>query len=145
MTLWCALKSPLLLGNNLTSMSQKTLDIVGNTALLALNQDPLGKAALRVHVGGWKQHAHGATNTVQIWAGPLSNNEALVVLLNTGEEPATIVSTWAMLAAAKPRCTNLSVTDLWDGSTTSYGIRGPAPTRMLQPHASKALRLACHK
>eukprot|EP01043_Picozoa_sp_COSAG02_P038583 COSAG02_NODE_2986_length_7614_cov_78.950632_1_plen_199_part_10 len=33
------LKSPLLLGNDLTNMSQTTLDILGNTHLLAINQD----------------------------------------------------------------------------------------------------------
>ena len=37
-SLWCALKSPLLLGNDLTNMSQATLDIVGNANMIAINQ-----------------------------------------------------------------------------------------------------------
>jgi alpha-galactosidase len=136
MTLWCALKSPLLLGNDLTNMSQSTLETVGNTALLAVNQDPLGKAALRVH----------NSSTTQVWAGPLANNTAVVVLLNTGEVPATVAATWEMLAAAKPpACASLLATDLWSGGTKSYSTSGAAPSATLQPHEAKALKLACHK
>ena len=97
MTLWCALKSPLLLGNDLSNMTQTTLAILGNTHLLAVNQDPLGKAALRV----------SKTTTTQVWAGPLSNHEAVVVLLNIGNESTTVHSSWTMLASAKPSCDTL--------------------------------------
>ena len=38
----CALKSPLLLGNNLTSMNASTLATVGNTALIRVNQVAAG-------------------------------------------------------------------------------------------------------
>ena len=64
MTLWCAAKSPLLLGNNLTAMTAQTLAIVGNTALLEVNQDPLGMAARRID----------STDTQQLWFGPLSRS-----------------------------------------------------------------------
>jgi alpha-galactosidase len=136
MTLWCALKSPLLLGNNLTSMSQATLDIVGHAPLLAVNQDPLGKAALRVD----------NTTTTQVWAGPLSDNEAVLVLLNTANETSSVQSSWAMLAAAKPtQCDSLLATDLWAQTTEVYHTSGAAPAALLEPHEAKALRLACHK
>eukprot|EP01043_Picozoa_sp_COSAG02_P038586 COSAG02_NODE_2986_length_7614_cov_78.950632_4_plen_346_part_00 len=134
MTLWCVLKSPLLLGNDLTNMSQTTLDILGNTHLLAINQDSMGRAALRV----------SNTTTTQVWAGPLSKNKAVLVLLNTGNDSATVESSWAMLAAAKPKCDNLVATDLWDDSTKTYRTSGAAPTALLKPHEAKALRLACH-
>jgi alpha-galactosidase len=135
MTLWCALKSPLLLGNDLTNMSQTTLDILGNTHLLAINQDSMGRAALRV----------SNTTTTQVWAGPLSKNEAVLVLLNTGNDSATVETSWGMLAASKPQCDNLVATDLWDDSTKTYRTSGAAPTALLQPHEAKALRLACHR
>ena len=77
MTLWCALKSPLLLGNDLTNMSATTLGIVGHSPLLAINQDPLGKAAQRL----------ANTTTSQVWAGHLGrlSDEVVLVLLNSGE------------------------------------------------------------
>ena len=133
MTLWCALKSPLLLGNDLTNISASTLAIVGNTAMLAVNQDPLAKAALRV----------GNTTSSQVWAGPLANNEAVVVLLNSGELPQKVASTWSMLTAVAPKCQKFSAKDLWDGTTTQYSTAGAAPSAALQPHATKALRLTC--
>ena len=49
MALWCAIKSPLLLGNDLTNMSAGTLATVGNAALLAVNQDTLGKLGPLLH------------------------------------------------------------------------------------------------
>lgn len=135
MTLWCALKSPLLLGNDLSNMTQTTLDIIGNNDLLAINQDPLGKAALRV----------SNTTTTQVWAGPLSNDEAVLVLLNTGDDATNVESSWAMLAAAKPQCESLTATDLWNKDTKVYHTSGVAPMARLEPHAAKALRLTCHK
>lgn len=39
---WCFLKAPLILGNDLSTMSETTLKIITHTELIALNQDPLG-------------------------------------------------------------------------------------------------------
>jgi len=42
------IKSPLLIGNDLTKMSNETLNILGNAEVIAFNQDPLGVAGQRV-------------------------------------------------------------------------------------------------
>jgi alpha-galactosidase len=42
------LKSPLLLGNDLRKMSPETLSIINNPAVIAISQDPRGKAIQRV-------------------------------------------------------------------------------------------------
>ena len=47
-TLWSAIKSPLLLGNDLANMSAYTLSVLGNEKLIAVNQDALGVAAKQV-------------------------------------------------------------------------------------------------
>ena len=41
--LWCIVKAPLILGNDLTNMSSDILNIISNKALIAVNQDSLGK------------------------------------------------------------------------------------------------------
>ena len=41
-TMWCAMSSPLLIGCDLTYIPQKTLDIITNPELIAVNQDCLG-------------------------------------------------------------------------------------------------------
>ncbi|KAJ3332338.1 hypothetical protein HDU76_000567 [Blyttiomyces sp. JEL0837] len=52
---WSVLKSPLILGNDITSMSRSDLVIVSNPDLIAVNQDPLGisaRLAARVYFDG---------------------------------------------------------------------------------------------
>ena len=40
--LWCLSKAPLLIGCDITKMSQQTFDILTNPEVIAINQDPLG-------------------------------------------------------------------------------------------------------
>ena len=40
--LWCLSKAPLLIGCDITKMSQQTYDILTNPEVIAINQDPLG-------------------------------------------------------------------------------------------------------
>jgi hypothetical protein len=85
------------------------------------------------------------TSSSQVWAGPLAHNESVLVLFNSGDRPQQVASTWQMLEASAPRCHDLSALDLWDGSTTEYSMASAAPSAQLQPHATKALRLACRE
>ena len=41
-SLWCLVKSPLILGNDIRNMSADTLHVLTNDEVIALNQDPLG-------------------------------------------------------------------------------------------------------
>lgn len=43
--LWCFAKAPLILGNDLSSMTADQVSIVSNKNLIALNQDSLGQQA----------------------------------------------------------------------------------------------------
>jgi alpha-galactosidase len=47
-SMWAALKSPLLIGADLRELSAQTLSILNNPAVIAVNQDPLGKSAHRI-------------------------------------------------------------------------------------------------
>ena len=40
---WALLKAPLLIGCDVTNMSDSTLSILGNEEIIAIDQDPLGK------------------------------------------------------------------------------------------------------
>jgi len=74
-SMWCMLNSPLLAGNDLSSMSQQTIDILTNKKVIALNQDPLGYQARRLI----------KTDSVEVWAKPLihtMSGEIAVTLLN---------------------------------------------------------------
>ena len=78
-SLWCLLKAPLLIGCNVNNISKDSLDILSNEELIAINQDPLGVQGKRI-----KSEA-GTNGPKQIWAGPLSNNQYVVIFFNQGD------------------------------------------------------------
>lgn len=72
MSLWSLLAAPLLAGNDLTKMDATTKDILLNKEIIAIDQDPLGKAGDRV----W------AEGPLELWARPLANGDYAVGLFN---------------------------------------------------------------
>ncbi|KDQ06371.1 glycoside hydrolase family 27 protein [Botryobasidium botryosum FD-172 SS1] len=77
-SIWALVKSPLVLGNDVTKMTSETLSIITNDAIIAVNQDPVGSPAVRL----WREPQE-AGGTVQLWAGPLANGATIIALLNT--------------------------------------------------------------
>jgi len=74
-TMWSVMNSPLILGNDLRTISKHTLELVTNKEIIALNQDKLGYQARRLQKKG----------NVEIWAKPListMSGQVAVVLLN---------------------------------------------------------------
>ncbi|CAO3596204.1 unnamed protein product [Absidia cylindrospora] len=72
-SIWAAMKSPLILGNNLTSMPKELFNIVTNKNVIQVNQDALGLPAKRIlHIPHDKD----------IWAGELTNHSIILVAIN---------------------------------------------------------------
>jgi len=80
MTLWAMLSAPLIAGNDLTTMSQETLDILTNKEIIAIDQDALGIQGDRVSAEG----------PIEIWSKPLNNRAKAVALFNRNEYPLEI-------------------------------------------------------
>jgi len=102
-SMWCILSSPLLLGNNMTAMTQKTKEILTNAEVIAVNQDTTGIQGKLVSDNG---------NGLQVWTKNLNGKrsyERAVVLFNRSAAAATMSVKWKDL--------NLfgvySVRDLW--------------------------------
>ena len=83
--MWAALKSPLLLGNDIRKFSAKSLTIVNNPAVIAISQDPIGRSAYRVRHDtiDIPKDKYGV-GEIQIWSGPLSGGDQVVIFLNAG-------------------------------------------------------------
>ncbi|CAL1696554.1 unnamed protein product [Somion occarium] len=81
---WSILKSPLILGNDVTNMSNETLTIITNKALIDINQDAGVGPANRM----WKRTIPDGGD-LQLWAGSLSNNRFVIALLNTSPKQQT--------------------------------------------------------
>ena len=86
-SLWAALKSPLVIGADLRHLSAETLTILNNPAIIAVNQDPLGRSAIRIRrnttVAKDPDYGQGET---QIWSGALYPHDQVVLFLNAANE-----------------------------------------------------------
>lgn len=85
-SLWAALKSPLIMGNDLRKITPSTLSILSNSAVLAISQDTGSRPAFRrwrYFVDDVDQFGQGE---IQMWSALLSGGDALVILLNAGNK-----------------------------------------------------------
>ena len=98
-TLWSLLASPLLLGNDLTQMDDFELNLVTNDEVLAVHQDPLGKAADRVARDG----------ELEVWSRPLADGSLAVGLFNRDEMDMPVAVQWSALGIHGKQV----VRDLW--------------------------------
>lgn len=89
-SMWAALKSPLMLGSDLRKMTPETFSIISNPAIIALNQDPLGRSVQRVQRNlNVAKDEYGIGET-HVWSGPLANGDQVVIFLNAADEPLTM-------------------------------------------------------
>jgi len=103
-SMWTMEASPLLAGNDIRSMSDRTRRILENREVIAIDQDPLGIAATL---------ADEPSISTQVWTRPLAApGSYAVAFLNRGGAPAKIGLTWN-----------------WH-----LGFRGPATVRDLWAH-----------
>lgn len=84
--MWAALKSPLLLGNDLRDMDASTLSIINNPAIIAISQDPRGKAVQRVTNNQSVAKDEFGIGEAHVWSGPLANGDQVVIFFNAANE-----------------------------------------------------------
>ena len=77
-------QAPLLIGCDVTSMSNDTLRSLTNNEVIAINQDRLG-------IQG---HKRTCANSLEVWAGPLFDGSVATVLLNRGTTLSKITANW---------------------------------------------------
>jgi alpha-galactosidase len=106
-SLWAEMAAPLLAGNNLVNASDTTLSILGNKAVIAVDQDSLGKQG----------HLVTSSGGLDVLAKPLANGDVSVVLFNENANTATISTTAS--AIGKSGASSYTLTDLWTGATSS--------------------------
>lgn len=87
-TLWCMMAAPLILGNDVRSMSDETKEILTNREVIAIDQDELG-------VQGWRFIVRDG---VEYWYKPLVNNEWALCVFNRNVDPRKVTLDWRDLA-----------------------------------------------
>ncbi|MGF7236131.1 MAG: NPCBM/NEW2 domain-containing protein, partial [Frankia sp.] len=129
MSVWSMLASPLLAGNDLTRMSEATRAILANAAVIAVDQDPLGAAAVRVP----------RDDGLLLWTRPLAGGDTAVLVVNRGDARRSARIPGAELALPATAA-GYRATELWTGAVT-HTADGSLPV-FLAPHAAAMFRLA---
>jgi hypothetical protein len=106
--LWAMLNAPLMIGYDLRKVPSELLDIFGNAALIALNQDPAGNQAVVAF----------DSSDVEILVKTLASGEKAVAILNRSSAPlaATLTADHLKFLADA----DIELTDLWNGEHTQF-------------------------
>ncbi len=106
-SMWAEMAAPLLIGTKLTSASAQTLDILGNTDVIAVDQDPLGVQGVQVsdHSG------------LRVLAKRLSGGDVAVAFFNETGVGAQISTTAG--AVGLGAASSYALMDLWTHKTTN--------------------------
>ena len=99
MTFWSLVSAPLLLSCDVESMTDFTLNLITNDEVIAVNQDPAGRGAIRL------SKAHG----LEVWAKELEDRSVAVGLFNRSENKARVTLKFSDLAFKG----SVKVRDLW--------------------------------
>ena len=124
-SLWSLLSSPLLIGCDLTRLDPFTKALLTNDDVLDVNQDPLGKPAMRI----------ASVDDTQVWARPLFDGTHAVGLVNLSSEQASVRVTWAQLSLAGSQ----PVRDLWQRK--DLGSSANAYTALVPAHGCVLLKI----
>jgi alpha-galactosidase len=128
MSMWCMMAAPLMAGNDLTKMDEKTKNILLNKEVIAIDQD----------VKGIQGHPYVTfDNNKQIWIKPLQNGDIAVCFFNKGESAWTLDYDWKDCRIDHK--TVYTIRDLWkhkDTGTTDSKLKS-----IVAPHGVIMLRL----
>lgn len=112
------------MGCDVRFLSDKMLKILGNKAVIAINQDPLGVQGRKVRQNG----------DLEVWAGPLSNNCIVIVLWNRSSPRAMIIAHWKDIGLHSS--IYAKVRNLWKHKTMAANHKGSLAASV-KPHACK--------
>lgn len=129
LTLWSILGAPLLIGCDLSQLDEFTFDLLTNSEVIAINQDPLGKQGRRLDKEGY----------FEVWSRPLEDGSLAVALFNRGPVPGDATF---HLAKAELSGKHL-LRDLWRKRDLSEVEE--SYTTQLHPHESLFLRVIPQK
>ncbi|KAI0676620.1 glycoside hydrolase family 27 protein [Trametes maxima] len=121
-TAWALMKSPLLIGTDLSKIRKRDLSILKNQEILAISQDPVvGTSVTPFRWGINPDWVSNRTHPAQFWSGE-SQNGTVFMLINTLDHPADLSfslteSPW--IRAGR----QYAVRDLWTHTANGTAVR----------------------
>jgi alpha-galactosidase len=125
MSLWALQAAPLFIGADLSKLDDFTLALLGNDEVIAVDQDPLGRAAGRI----WSDARR------EIWARPLADGTMAVGLFNRGLHAAPVTVQWTQLGLQGRQ----PVRDLWQRQ--DLGVMQEGFTTTVPRHGAVLLKV----
>ena len=111
---WAALKSPLLIGTDVSMLSDDNLAILKNQHLLAFNQDDMYGSPARPYKWGTNpDYTYNETWPAEFWSGR-SQAGTLVLMLNPGDAEVEKEANWSEVPGLGGSA--YQVTDVWTGA-----------------------------
>lgn len=104
LSMWAMLAAPLMVSDDLQTISRPSLAAIENPEVLAIDQDPAG-------VQGELASSSGEG---QVWSKPLADGDRAVALLNRGTTPLHVQT--SAVAVGMPAASRYSVGNLWTHS-----------------------------
>ncbi|WP_037318572.1 glycoside hydrolase family 27 protein [Salegentibacter sp. Hel_I_6] len=137
-SMWAMLAAPLMAGNDLNSMSKKTIEILTNKEMIAINQDSLGVQAFK----------YQAEDGLEIWVKPLANGDWAITFLNRSDNEKTLNFDWKKHLIEDPdfdytlnfQQEEFQVNDIWANKNLK-STRKELKT-IVHPHDVLSLRLS---
>jgi len=101
MSMWSMFSAPLIIGADVRRIRPAALAILSNAEVIAIDQDPLGKQAIRV----------ARTGSTEVFKKPMSGGRIAVAFLNRGEEVSKMSISWQSLELKGE--TKCAIRDVW--------------------------------
>jgi len=119
-SLWCMLAAPLMAGNDLSTMSADTREILTNREVIAIDQDAFGREATRAYQKGG----------IDVFTRMLADGGFAVAIFNRNADAASASFSWAeagiLFRAASIRDlwqhADLAVSDGFSGTIPGHGV-----------------------
>ena len=131
MSMWCMFSAPLMIGCDISTMSEETRTILLNKDIIAIDQDPLGKQAFRVM----------RKDGLEAWKKPLTGNRTAIAFLNRNSTAGTVTAPFESLELDPGA--EYNVYDVWSHETVTQPAG--ALTAKLQPHECQVFVLTAGK
>jgi len=121
-TAWALMKSPLIIGTDLSNATNETLEILGNVDLIKINQDPnVGESISPFRWGINPDFVSNPSFPAQYWSGN-SSYGVVFMILNTQDTTEqmffNLTESWAIRSGRQ-----YSVYDMWQHKTTGIAVR----------------------
>lgn len=143
LSMWAMVAAPLMVSDNLTTISSTSLGALKNSEVIAIDQDPAGIQGRLLATSG----------EGQVWVKPLYDGQRAVALLNVGSKGQRISTTAA--AIGMPHASSYRLRNLWSHATTtssgaiSAEVSGESTVLLrveaVSAKAAKAKRSSAHR